>query len=490
MIRTLALCLLLMSAYMAGAQTNVSIQGTMENGVGKRVELLCYEDVLTMKELLLSADTVGSNGAFEVKCYVNYPRLVVLQVEHYSQSFYVEPGRTYQVYVPPFDWDIDEHRNVHLDPVALPVEFLALPQVELNLEIKHFEELVDSFMDAHRMRLDHRFRPDRRCFDTLESLVGNHRGDTTASFLGRYIEYRLAEMRLAMGFTSRKKLIEKYITDQPVRYHDEEYMRLFLALHQYMVSKGTKRLPLWRMTEWVRKGDLATFLDSLGVEPLLRNEQVRELAALQALKEAYFMKDYDREAVLHMVDALGAQSKFTDHRRLALNLKSTLEAGERGNALPPIVLPDVEHRPVSLESLKGKWVYLSFVRTGDPNCLRELETLAHFHDTLARRYPDLVLVTIACDREFQKMYHLLRNSKRGHRYQWLWLHFDGRYSLLEHYGVVSYPTFVILAPDGRVHNPYAPAPGTGILQRGPWHKETIQQDAGQPMFRQSNANPR
>ena len=482
--RTVALILLLLTAYVAVGQTNVTIKGTMENGASKHVELYGYEDMLTMKEVLLSSADADTAGTFSLACYANYPRLVYVQVECYTQSFYVEPGRTYEVYLPEFDWDVNEKRNIYLAPEALPLEFLNLPQNELNLNILHFENVADSFMTAHWEHFDPKYRPSVRLFNEMvKELNAKVPPAAGEAFFERYREYTLAEMRLAMRFASRKKMIAKYVLDKPIHYHDENYMRLFLSLFEYSVSRGTKRIAQERLVSWVGHGQLGTLLDSLGLDPQLQNEQVRELVALQALKEAYYDRNYDREAVRAMVEMLGAATKFAEHRQLAQNLSASMKRQERGAEAPRMVLPDVEHRMVSLDSLRGQWVYLSFVRVGDPHCLKELETMAHFRDTVYAQNPDVKFVTVVCDREFQKMYHLLRNSKRGHRYNWLWLHFDGNYRLLEHYGVTSYPTFVLINPQGELHYTVTPPPASGILLRGaPWEKRPQSKDDGGQAF--------
>ena len=108
---------------------------------------------------------------------------------------------------------------------------------------------------------------------------------------------------------------------------------------------------------------------------------------------------------------------------------------------------------------------MAFVRVNEPASLAEIETMAHFRDSVYAKHPDMVFVGISCDREFQKMYHFLKNSRRGHRYNWTWLHYDGDYRLLERYGVVSYPTFVLLRPDGTPQYELTPAPATGILMK-------------------------
>lgn len=452
-------------------QTNVEISGKMEKSVGRKVELFGYRDMLTCNEVLLDSCMVAADGKFDVGCYVNYPRLVFLQVENYTQSFYVEPGRKYEVYVGEFDWNVDEQRNVFLDPVVLPLEFLHLDSNELNLKIMRFDEQVDSFVSENRERLDFRYRPDRKLWKKeSENWIAEYGGEQNG-FFGRYVEYRVLEMGLAMRLDSRKRLIEKYIANEPIRYYDENYMRFFLAVYDHMVSGGMKKIGKHRMMEWVRTGNLQNYLDSIGLDPLLRNEQVRELAVLESLKESYYDKDYDRAGVRNMVEKLARETKFPEHKVLA---ESLIEEWPTVSSLQSEVssrwdfeLPDVEKTKVRLSDFKGKWVYVSFVRVGDPNSQKELETMAHFRDTVYAQ-GNVVFVTVVCDREFQKMYHFLKNNRKGSKCRWTWLHFDGDYRMLERWGVVSYPYFVLLDPEGHQVYDWTPAPGSGILLHGPW----------------------
>ena len=484
--RILTLSLLLMTAYAAVAQTNVQIVGTAANAAGKTVELYCYDDMLSGNEELLDAVQVDSAGCFRLGCYVNYPRMVFIQVEQYSQTFHVEAGRRYEVYIPQFDWDIDERQNIHLAPVALPLEFVGLQPDELNMRISRFDAVCDSFIAANRVWFDVKYHPQRRYFDTLESVltaaVGKLDPDD-GDFFARYAAYSLAEMRLAMHFDSRKRLVAKYITDKPVRYYDEPYMRLFLALYANSISMGTKRVPQSRLVAWVAEGNYDRYMDSIGLDPLLRNEQVRELAVLQALKESYYDRDYSRQGVRNMVRTLAQRTRFKEHREIANRLLSLFARGESGSEVPVFSLPDVDRRQVSLDDFRGKWVYLSFVRVGDPHSQSEIETLAYFRDSIYARNPDVVFVSVCCDREFQKMYHFLKNSRRGKRYNWTWLHFDCNYKLLEHYGVVSYPTFLLINPEGHLHYSVTPTPASGILLHGPWEKKpAVEEDTGRPFF--------
>ena len=397
--------------------------------------------------------------------------LVVLQIETYSQSFYAEPGRTYEIYLPEFDWDIDEKINVNLAPVALPLQFLDLPANELNVSISRFDEVVDSFLYANRIHLDFRFRPQKTYFDTLLMEVERLCPDTDNEFFNRYKRYHLASLQCDLRFASRAKMYDEFVRNQPIRYYDENYMSFFLTLFRNSVSKGNKYLKVREVAEFVDRLDLAHFMDSLGLDPLLRNEQVRELVALQALGEAYYRSFYFRsDKVVRMIELLAERSKFSDHKVLAERLLEKLRREEPTAVMPEFALPDVEKRMVSLADFKGKWVYLSFVRMAEPACMGEVETMAHFYDSVCGRDSNVVFVTIDCDREFQKMYHLLKNSRNGSRYRWVWLHFDGNYKLLERYQVASYPTFILINPKGEKQYSVTPAPSAGFLLNGPWRR--------------------
>ena len=469
--KTLTLIAVIALAQWAMGQTNVEIVGATANGAGKKIELLCYEDMLSQREIGLDSTVIDGKGAFRLGCYLTYPRMVILQVENYSQCFYAEPGRKYEVALDTFDWDLDERHNVFLDPVALPFLFLGVDSTEMNLQMLKFDRTVDSVVDRHRVFLDRRYRPNRRYMDTLEREAYRAVPDGDNTFLNRYKEYRLAEMRLNMGFFSRKALYTKYIEGRPINYHDESYMQFFFSLFAGMVSHGTTRIAGWRIEDWVRECGWETMMDSLGVEPLLRNEQVRELVVLQALKEAFYDNHYDRNGVRCMVHRLKESTKFAEHRRLAESLLATFERMEQGGEMPRLVLPDVEHQKVDLGNLNGKCLYIAFVRVGDPNCLKEIETMAHFHDTLKAAHPEVEMVCVECSREFQRMYHFLRNNKKGKRCNWTWLHFDGHYDLLSRLGVVSYPTFLLVNPEGRLIYDVTPAPASGIFLHGPWERK-------------------
>ncbi len=454
------------------AQTNITIRGTADNAVGKVVMLGGYSDKISHRELIFDKTVIGDDRQFELRCFARYPMLVFLQVEHYSQSFYVVPGGDYRVEIPAFDWKQDETTNVFLSPVTLPVVFTRLPDDDPNAMITNVDRAVNRYLVEHRVHFDERYRPDKAYFDTLLMVVDKACPDGENDFVNRYKRFSLAQLRLDLKMASRTQIYNTYLRNQPVLCYDENYMTLFTSLYRHSISKGSRRISQKSVARWVNSLDYNTFIDSLGVEPLLRHEQIRELAALQALQEMLYQPHtYAKENVVAMVEHLRDRTKFADHRPLAQNVLDGLGALQAGEEQPALALPDVEKQTVSLADLRGNWVYLSFVRVGDVACLGEIETLAFFKDTVYAENKDVRFVSVSCDREFQKMYHFLKNNRKGDRYDWTWLHFAGDYELLQRYRVVTYPTFLLIDPEGRIVDEYAPAPSTGYLLRAPWRKE-------------------
>lgn len=459
----------LLIAGSAFAQRNITIKGTAANGEGRKVELYRIADQISKKETLLDTFRIGDDKHFDVRCWSNYPIMVTLQIENYSQSFYVEPGKDYQVVIPSFDWNLDESRNVFLAPETLPVLFNNVSQNDINLLIDSIDRVIATFIEDNYFYFDQKFKPTVRYFDSLVSVVNRLCPDVENDFVNRYKIYQLAEVKYALKFDTRSRLINTYIKNQPILYYDENYMSLFSTLYANSISKGLKGIPVQRLAHWVYNLDLDTYIDSIGIDPLLRHEQVRELAALQALQESYYdFRHYDGPMVIKMIEKLAQRTKFAEHRTIANNILDAINKSQSENNDVNILdfsLPDVDKKAVSLSSMKGKWLYIAFVRVSDPISVSEMETMAHFRNTAN---DSVMFVTIDCDREFQKMFHFLKNSRHGAKYDWTWLHFNGNYDLLRQFEITTYPWFVLVNPEGKIAYDVTPAPSSGFLMRAPW----------------------
>lgn len=465
----LLLTLLIGCTYGVDAQ-NVSIKGKTKNAKDKVIEVYKDADKFSKKEQLLDYYAIGDNQTFELEFTVKYPTLVFLQIENYSQSFFVEPGKDYEVVIHEFDWNIDEVMNVYQNPVALPLEFVGLDEDDLNFQMSAFDSVESEMILKYRMFLDFRFKKDAKRIDTMMAALQSVWSDSDNEFFQSYKRHKIAELNYLFRLVPPRKIAEEYFKAQPIMYDDEGYTSLFNTFFSDYISKGTKLLPIETLSRWVDEADLFKYLDSLGVDPILQHEQLRELVALKALQESYYNDCYNSKMVIEMLKRFANESKFDMHRNIALNVLNSFDEVVRQMEIPRYELPNVDKETVVLDDMKGKWLYVGFVRVNDPNSLCEIETLAHFRDSIYQ-LGEMEFVTISCDREFQKLYHFIKNSKRGSRYNWTWLHFDGNFKMLDTYEVRSYPHFILINPDGKVESYSAPKPGDGFFVNSKWLKQ-------------------
>lgn len=463
------LATILMGCIYGVVAQNVSIKGKSINAKDKVVEVYKEADKFSKKEQLLDDYAIGDNQTFELEFTVKYPTLVYVQIDNYSQSFYVEPGKDYEVVIHKFDWNIDEVMNVYQNPVALPLEFVGLDDDDLNFQISAFDSVESEMILKYRMFLDFRFKKDAKRIDTMMTALQSVWSDSDNEYFQSYKRHKIAELNYLFRLVSPRKIAEEYFKGQPIMYDDEGYASLFNTFFADYLSKGTKQLPVETLSRWVDEADLFKYLDSIGVDPVLQHEQLRELVALKALQESYYNENYNSKMVIEMIERFANESKFAIHRDIALNILNSFEEVARKMEMPRYELPNVDKELLAIDDMKGKWLYVGFIRVNDPNSLCEIETLAHFRDSIYQ-LGEMEFVTISCDREFQKLYHFIKNSKKGERYNWTWLHFDGNFKMLDAFEVRSYPHFILINPEGMVESYSAPKPGDGFFVNSKWLK--------------------
>ena len=461
--------ILMLYCFADAVSQNVTIKGKTINAQDKTIEVYRYADNFSKQEVLLDSQKITDNQTIDLEFTVRHTTLVFIQIENYSQSFFVEPGMDYNIVIHQFEWNIDEKMNVYQNPIALPVEFVDLERDDLNFQISAYDSTESEMFLKYRMFLDFRFKQDKSRMDTMFSTLQSVCNDSENEFFLSYKRHRMAELEYMFGLKSAKNIAEQYFKGQPIEYDDEGYASLFNVYFSNFISKGTKELPIETLARWVDENDLFKYMDSIGIYPVLQHEQLRELVALKALQESYYNPYYNSEMVVKMIERLSNESKFSRHREIAENILNMFQTTDKGKELPSFTLIDVEKNVVDLNDLKGKWLYVSFVRLADANSLREIETLKFYRDSVYKT-SDMEFLTISCDREFQKLYHFLKNSKKGASYDWLWLHFDNNYKMLDFFGVTTYPHFILIDPEGNVKSYSEMSPGEGYFINSKWLK--------------------
>lgn len=125
-----------------------------------------------------------------------------------------------------------------------------------------------------------------------------------------------------------------------------------------------------------------------------------------------------------------------------------LRAPDLPDVAPAFALRDTEGEMVTLEELRGKTVVLNFWATWCTPCRIEIPSFSRF----ANSHPDVVVLGIAHDGDQESLASAREDLDISYRV------LVGTKPVFEAYGVSTFPTTVIVDPEGRVRSAY-----TGIM---------------------------
>jgi thiol-disulfide isomerase/thioredoxin len=135
-------------------------------------------------------------------------------------------------------------------------------------------------------------------------------------------------------------------------------------------------------------------------------------------------------------------------------LSKTAEAIAIGKEATGFSLEDIDGNLLTLSSLRGKYVMLDFWGSWCGACIKSFPHLKAFYE---QHHNKLEIIGIACHDTKEKWNAAVK------RHELPWLHVlngEGTNDVAELYGVQAYPTYVLIAPDGKVVQWMADDPDT------------------------------
>ena len=166
----------------------------------------------------------------------------------------------------------------------------------------------------------------------------------------------------------------------------------------------------------------------------------------------------DRKAVEALYESLSDEQKLTEKAREAAWLLYPDEVLYPGDEMADAVLYDADGGRHRLAELQGKYILLDFWMSGCAPCIQSIPEM----EEVAEIYQDsLAVVGISLDPE--KIWKKALQKRQPGGYQWNELVKPNR-GLAAKYQVKSYPTYVLIAPDGRIKAQWV-GYGKGVLRQ-------------------------
>ena len=459
--KKLLFIILFLSSVFAYSQ-NVRVNLTGKGLEGKRVKLSLVEDRLSFLRTEMVESLVGE-GDSVVNFAVTLDGVseLVISIDAYSYSFLAQPGVIYEMRLNDFNFDLSESFNVLMYNVELPIEILS-PENELTSRVVAFDYEVNDYIVKNRRKL-YPMRDSVAIAGLYDLKAKFLQGEDASSYFASYVNYEFATLERSLGLRNYNRLRNSLFIDKPILYFNVGYMDCFNNVFDQYFSKGNKFVSQAEIDFWLSTHNYDDFIDALGKDSVLRNEKFRELVFIKGMKDIYSEGYFERVDVLKMLELMAAQSKFEEHRKIALNtVNALLSVSHSGKEFGDFVLKTVSDENVNLSQYMDKPLVLNFVKLNDVESKRELEVVHAMYDSISS---NCNIITISCDKNLDALYNFAKNTKVGSRYKWQMLHFDGNYDLLEYYKVKAFPMFILISKDGRVMENPMRNPSEGSLLR-------------------------
>jgi peroxiredoxin len=429
-----------------------TITGRVVNGKDLTIRLMTYSDQVSYLRETLKSSLIKADEAFNFTFENNSVKYYWLDIEFQKVELFIQPGQTYEIEI---ELNNQSLSTSYYDRTGLPFKILKDDDEHLNLSIQDFNQLYNDFLLNYAEKA--RSVNAKTAYETFMTAINLRFQNSTNPYFRNYIRYKSASMQLFMRIKSRDNIGIEYFKGQPVLYENLEYMDFFhLFFEKYFITGG--KYFTYNKTYDLINGNasLQEMIDSLGVDPVLQDVEVRELLLLDGLKELYNVSGFKRNRILYLVNEISKNGNSAESRKLADNLLVRLGRLQPGSPAPGFKLNCyVDNKDYQLADFSGKYIYLAFFESGNPACQSELGMISEFYD----KYKDKVaFIAISIDKDMGRLADYLKMADLP----WLVLLYGGNIDLLENYDASTFPHFLLIDDKGQIVRCPAPSPSENI----------------------------
>lgn len=423
----------------------VAISGVAPEYPNYQLAFFEYEDMVSYKELKLGECTTDSLGKFSLTIDVASTRQVFTYLGLYKAYLFAEPGRTYEIVLPPrVDKGLTEDLNPYFVEEDMSLGVKSVDTTELNYLVMDFNNMYEPFIAKYFNRLY--LLSDIALVDSLQKESDKRYGNVKNEFFNDYVRYRFFYLRHFTYERDKNFATRKYFLNKPVLYQNPAYMEFFDQLWgkfftgQVLNEKYGEVL----QSNIIFSKSPHEMKRTLNQNPALRNDTLMELVMLNGLLDCYSRPDvYPRQTIDQTIDSMAMLSPIAEHKIIARNIRKVEEKLSAPDVAPEFTLPDVNNNNVPLSSFRGKFVYLVFGRSENYACLKDYKLVA---DLKKSNLQGLEIITVSCDQDRASFDDFVRSNPN---YTWTFLYDEGK-KVASLYSQKVLPAYVLVDPDGKI----------------------------------------
>ncbi|MDR1172214.1 MAG: peroxiredoxin family protein [Bacteroidales bacterium] len=462
----LSLALIFVTVNQLAAQ-NVTVSGNDPAYAGCKLVFYSIDNYFCNSEVKSGECIVAANGNFTASFPCRNVRLVYTCLGVFHARFFVEPGFSYEVELPPrTDKSPEEEASPFFEEVTVYMNILSAknnrgqeiaPEKELNLLVNRFDAAFNPFYDQLAMDAA-RKRPASH----LDSAINAFREELPHTGNRYYDDYAFSRSGMLYYVAQRngvKYISNTYFAEKQILYDNEAYMELFNTTYdKYFMYFGRTGDAIYDVIN--RQASFNGLKQLLMQDGILPADSLCELVVLKNIYDEFYSDRFSRQSLLRLLDSAIVQTKIERHRELASEIREKVTKLLRGFEPPAFSLYNQDSVLVALQNYRGKYVYLMFCTTQNYVCLSQYELLEKLYRDHGKW---LQIIIVSVDDRLSSM----RNFRKKNGYQWDFLHFANDPDILKKYDVRIFPACYLINPEGKLVLSPAPA-ASDNLERTLW----------------------
>jgi hypothetical protein len=442
---------------------NVTIYGKNKEYAGKELEFFIYRERIFNIAESLAKTKVDSSGVYSFSFSLVETQCVFCKTPLYTAYIFAEPGKSYQVDLPPIpENDAVKNNNPffiaplwHMVPFSNTNAFAG--KLELNAAIDSFERQFEPFLNRQILRYyDPRY--SREKLDSFIIASNNFAEPENKEYYESYRLFKLATLGFMVNQFSRDELYEKYLKNKPVHVDVPSWWEFFnLYFDGYFGSLTTKK-EYSQLYPLIGKGNYFSFNQLLKNDPSLQNDQIREWVILKEIFKAYYENGLPLSTVLAICDSLSAGS--TDKITISISeiIKKEVASLLPGSLPPSSLLMNADGDSTDISSFRGKYCYIGFCSLDNLGCLGEFEYLKYFYHKHGK-FLDIVIILPESEKD------RIPSFTDENAIPWKFWYCLNSIKTLKEYKVRAYPVFYLLDREGKLIMSPAILPSAGFEQQ-------------------------
>ncbi len=409
---------------------------------GRTATIWAYKDLVSLKREVIKKVDFDNNGNLTFSVNNKEVRTYHIEVKYLRITFLLEAYKDYQINI-----DKVNFNNRDLYPKSVvgylsPMYNISIKNeegLELNKELDSLKIIFDDFTSENHLALI-RGNNSRKLVDSLEDAANKYLAIHTNPYLQEYVNIQMAQFRKMSRQYGDDYIVKTYFAEDKIAYNNTAFMSYFNAFWTKYIDTRMRNNIRIRLDSVINIQQSYQALSALVAEdPLLEDENLRELVILRNIPQLYSRNTFNRKALINILYDISASKNNTEHKQIAINMRERLESKNTYD----FSFIDNKGDTISLSSQKGKYVYIQIF---DDECIECLAQMKYTKE-LYEEFDDIItFIHISLDRSKKDMLNVINDGE----YPWHFIYLEDNYEFINNYQISVIPQAILIDKDGSI----------------------------------------